>query len=572
MPQRLFLSLLAVALTQAAGCVRNEPATADTTPPTAPQSFSASPLGSGTATLTWEAAQDEESDVWSYEIVRDGVVIGTTNGTNYSDYDLDAETTYVYEVVTVNGAGLRSATVSISVTTDRQSDATAASMPGNLAATATSPNTVALAWDPSQDPESIIATYEILRDGAVITATTGTTYEDFGLEPETTYLYEVIAINGDSLGSLAATASATTLQEVDTSPPSVPGDLLADATSPTTVMLTWSPSEDPESVISGYEILRDGNLIALTVQTTYVDSPLGPGITYEYDVMAVNGHDLRSDSAFVSVTTPTEAVPPAPITGLNVYHIGHSLVNTDMPEMLNDIATDDSLDHGYSEHVGIPPSLEYKWNNPQDSGWGWTLYIDEIPTGNYDVLVLTEGLPLTLQNVGSKQTSLYTGRFYDLAVGANPNTQVYLYETWGFNTPDFSAWRQYVMDVLPVWELVMDEVNAAHSGSDMYIVPGGQALVALYDAYLDGTVPGLTNFSQLFIDQVHLSDWGNHFIALVHYAVIYKESPVGLTNQTASPQRGVYNAPPPDMAQRMQEIAWEAVVNYPRSGVSVNQN
>ena len=62
---------------------------------------------------------------------------------------------------------------------------------------------------------------------------------------------------------------------------------------------------------------------------------------------------------------------------------------------------------------------------------------------------------------------------------------------------------------------------------------------------------------------------GNYFVALVHYATIFRRSPVGLTTAVPREYQGRYDtAPSAEAARVMQEVAWQVVRTDPRSGVS----
>jgi len=140
--------------------------------------------------------------------------------------------------------------------------------------------------------------------------------------------------------------------------------------------------------------------------------------------------------------------------------------------------------------------------------------------------------------------------------------------------PDLATWRAETVNWRPQWETVVNQINATYTGPDMFMIPAGTAMVALYDQIEGGSVYGLTSLMQIFKDQIHMNDIGNYFVALVHYATIYKRSPVGLTNETFDRnddpfQDGdPFEAPHPDTARDMQKIVWEVVRNDPYSGCS----
>jgi hypothetical protein len=159
----------------------------------------------------------------------------------------------------------------------------------------------------------------------------------------------------------------------------------------------------------------------------------------------------------------------------------------------------------------------------------------------------------------------YGGNFHAAALAGNPQTQSYLYETWhSTTTPD---WRGRLNTDLPKWLSIVDGINAAHEGADMLLVPAGQALGLLVDAIAAGTVPGVTSRDALFSDDIHLTPLGNYFVALVHYATLYRRSPVGLTGETVGRFAEQFPTVPPATAARLQEIAWQGVTSTPRSGV-----
>src|SRR5262249_23177540 len=82
-------------------------ATIDGTPPTAPSNLKATVKGKQIQ-LTWSASTDNVG-VSSYGLWRNGVRLGTTTGTSYTDTSTKRGTTYTYYVVAIDGAGNSSA-------------------------------------------------------------------------------------------------------------------------------------------------------------------------------------------------------------------------------------------------------------------------------------------------------------------------------------------------------------------------------------------------------------------------------------------------------------------------------
>src|SRR5690606_38237056 len=71
----------------------------------------------------------------------------------------------------------------------------------------------------------------------------------------------------------------------DTTPPSVPSNVVATAVSATEIGVSWSASTDNVGV-TGYDVFRDGVLRATVGTTTFSDTGLSPSTTYAYTVRA----------------------------------------------------------------------------------------------------------------------------------------------------------------------------------------------------------------------------------------------------------------------------------------------
>ncbi|MCO6392313.1 hypothetical protein GTW25_14875 [Aliihoeflea aestuarii] len=263
---------------------------------------------------------------------------------------------------------------------------------------------------------------------------------------------------------------------------------------------------------------------------------------------------------------------------INILLIGHSLIGTTMPLMLQDVVG--------ARHAG--DKVNFQIINGAPLVWNWDHSAEAqgvdaravLPGGDVDVVVMTEAVPL-LSHTTWSASGENAFKFYDLAVTANPDARVYLFETWHSlnsgtgvrienNGNDDIPWRVRIDQDLPLWESIVDFVNdeRAPGQPEMLIVPGGQAMALLHDEIADGTVPGTKRLNDVFGDDIHPNDIGAYFIAMVQYATIYGESPVGLPTSLRNEWGQVFFTAQPDLAERLQEIAWEAVRSYPRSGVA----
>lgn len=99
------------AATKSAACVVlsvSIPLVIDTTPPSVPLNFVATQIGSNSVSLSWGASIDNESGVTRYHILRNGVEVGVSTTTSFTDGGLLPATGYQYTVVAENAVGLKS--------------------------------------------------------------------------------------------------------------------------------------------------------------------------------------------------------------------------------------------------------------------------------------------------------------------------------------------------------------------------------------------------------------------------------------------------------------------------------
>jgi chitodextrinase len=128
------------------------------------------------------------------------------------------------------------------------------------------------------------------------------------------------------MSSLSTAASATTLAVPDTTAPSTPTGLAANAVSDTQINLSWSASTDNVAV-TGYRVYRNGTfLVALGNVTTYQNTGLAPSTMYTFNVDAVDAVGNASGvSTAASATTQapntTATLEWDPVTAASGYRI-----------------------------------------------------------------------------------------------------------------------------------------------------------------------------------------------------------------------------------------------------------
>lgn len=255
-------------------------------------------------------------------------LVDTTPGTtSYGDAPLAVGRTFSDPLsgvtITTLSVSTTGATVSISLAGGGSgADTQVPSAPTNLVATGTGSMTMALSWSAATDNVSV-AGYRVSRNGSQVATTTGTSWNDAGLTPATTYTYSIVAYDAAGNVSAAATASGTTA--ADTQAPTAPGNLVAQAASSTSASLSWSAASDNVGV-AGYHVLRDGTLVATLSGTAWTDGGLTAGASYQYAVEAYDAAGNLSGPATTSVTLSagdTQA-PTSPILTVTVNSRGQT--------------------------------------------------------------------------------------------------------------------------------------------------------------------------------------------------------------------------------------------------------
>ena len=294
------------------------PAAPDTTPPTVPAGLNAVATGPTAVNLSWTASTDAGTGVAGYRIFRNNVSVATTTATSYADTGLTAQTTYSYQVAAYDAAvpaneSARS-TPAVNVTTPAAPDTTPPTVPTGVNAGAASPTSVNVSWSASTDSGTGVAGYRIFRNNVSVATTTSLGYVDTGLTPQTTYSYQVaaydVAIPPNESARSTPAVNVTTPAAPDTTPPTVPTGLSTNATSPTSVNLTWTASSDTGTGVAGYRIFRDNVAIGTSGTTSYVDSGLQSQTTYSYQVAAYDAAVPPNESA--RSTPAVNATTPAP--------------------------------------------------------------------------------------------------------------------------------------------------------------------------------------------------------------------------------------------------------------------
>ncbi|MGH9260331.1 MAG: LamG-like jellyroll fold domain-containing protein, partial [Acidimicrobiales bacterium] len=198
------------------------PVQTDTTPPTAPTALSGTATSPATIALSWGAATDNIG-VIGYQIERstDGgttfTLVATVGGTSHTDSGLTPSTSYTYRVRAVDAVPNFGPYSNIVTATTAPPDTTPPTAPTTLAATPGIPGTIALSWGAATDNVGV-AGYQIERSTGggpftLVATIPGTSYNNTGLTPSTSYTYRVRAFDTapvPNFGPYSNVATATT--------------------------------------------------------------------------------------------------------------------------------------------------------------------------------------------------------------------------------------------------------------------------------------------------------------------------------------------------------------------------
>ncbi len=275
------------------------------------------------------------------------------------------------------------------------------------------------------------------------------------------------------------------------------------------------------------------------------------------------------------------ATPLPPVAApLRVYHLGHSLVGRDMPAMLAQLAGDG---HEHDSQLGWGASLKQHWEpdlpvpgfDAENTHTQFRPADQAIASGDYDAVVLTEMVELK-DAIKYHDSARYLGKWADLARDASDDTQIYLYETW-HPLDDPAGWLTRLQDDLgTLWETQLLLPDLARTPDrPLHVIPAGQVMAAFARRIDQGDIDGIDSIKDLFartadgsLDMIHLNDLGNYLVALTHYAVLYRRTPIGLPHQLTRADGSPAQAPSARAARAMQDTVWQVVRAYPKTGVA----
>lgn len=289
---------------------------------------------------------------------------------------------------------------------------------------------------------------------------------------------------------------------------------------------------------------------------------------------------LLSSCALLASTAALAQTPP-PVNSAKIMYVGHSLINDDMPYIVQVMAEDNGLTARNKVQWIVGSPLAYNWDtcrrssnmrDPTD-----TFACDEMDQGTdigpFDVFIATQANNAIMHpddpwDLGSTPEDYE--KFMEVFLGNNPNGRSFFYTVWeglGSQWHQGQDWTTRIPDELrkqEMWAEKASEVYLEKTGKNAVVdvIPVNLALQKMILAAEAGQVPGITDRQQLFSDDVHLSQIGYYYVACVVYASVFQQSAAGATGRiTGSWGQEVANFDS-TFARQLQDRAWDVVAEY----------
>ena len=224
--------------------------------------------------LTWA----EIEDATNYEVEADGVVVATVNEPSYMHSSLLPGTAHKYRVRALTDTNTSAWTAVL----------TQSALPGSVSGLTVNSVTnaaIALKWTAVTGATG----YDLEIDGTMVSAT-GTAYTKSGLAANSEHTFRIRSKNAAGVGVWSELINGTT--QLNT-------PVLKGISERTGMTLTW----DAVSGASLYEIEADGQIVAISNETTFIHSGLLPSSLHKYRIRAFNDQNTSVWSSLLSIRT-----------------------------------------------------------------------------------------------------------------------------------------------------------------------------------------------------------------------------------------------------------------------------
>ena len=281
----------------------------DFTPPAQVTGLSATAVSSSQIDLSWTA--NSEGDIDYYNIYRNSINIAQTAITTFNDTGLPGSTTNNYTVSAVDTSTNEGPQSTIA--SDTTLDGTPPAQVTGLNALNISDTQIDLTWNANLEPD--LDHYNIYRNGTQIAQVLSGVeyYNDTGRSPDTTYSYQVSAVdNTSNEGQNSSIAIATTNPGIDVTPPGQVTGLSTTVISAYQIDLSWTVNGEID--LDHYRIYRDGFFLTTTTINSFSDTSLNESTLYSYEVSAVDSSNNEGTLSVASAQTTWDTIYASVLT------------------------------------------------------------------------------------------------------------------------------------------------------------------------------------------------------------------------------------------------------------------
>jgi hypothetical protein len=260
---------------------------------------------------------------------------------------------------------------------------------------------------------------------------------------------------------------------------------------------------------------------------------------------------------------------------------GHSLTDNPIGDYLADLAEARDRDYGWEQQIIIGSPLRFRTRGESSSGFaGYSMGKNrdgsekdllqelESPTAigsseSYDTLIVTERHDI-MDVIQWEDTVPLLRHYHDRLREHESSARTLFYQSWpDIDSGNPQAWIDYQTEETAAWECAASKVNLSLQSDGapqaVSVVPVAVALAKFVERVLAGSVPGVTDLTDVFTDDVHVTSLGAFVAAAAAYSATFQASPVG-----AQAPSGVSA----DAANIALEVAWDVVSKYLRAGTA----
>lgn len=445
-------------------------------------------------TISWSSV----SNATGYDIQFDGGTY-SVNGTLKVFPGLTADKLYRFRIRSKNADGASAYTPEYTVTT-------APKAPTNIRATSTA-STVVLEWDKVAGAAGYIIRFDY-KNYHVASSTTTKTFS--GLQPNTSYYYQMCSKSEDGSGNYSEVKTILTKANAPEGPtaPTAPTNITAKTTEKT-VTVSWKPV----SGATGYNVLFNGDMYNIS-GTSWIFTGLQPNTSYKYRVRSNNANGAGEYSEEQTVKT----TPKAPVNSSATTNEGTVTISWEPQEgatgyIVSFNNTEYSTSATSKTFTGLSANTSYSYsictkNANGKSSYSSTKTVKTAPNYPSSPVAEADKYSVTISwNAVSGATSydvLFDGNTYKTTVtsklitGLTPGKS-YKYSVRSNNSSSSSSYSpEKEIATLPNPPSAPKNVSVSVAANSVIVKWDAVSGATSYDVWFDGEVYNVTTNSKTF--------------------------------------------------------------------------